>query len=151
MVKQTNPKKKKEPDYLTQLKYLQADFENYKKAIEKEKQQFINFANEKLIKELLTILDDFERALKTIKDKEHKQGLNLLYQNFLKILENQGLKKIESLNKEFDPYYHEAILKEKSNKDDIVLEEIQKGYLLNSKVIRHTKVKVSEKEIKKND
>ncbi len=132
---------------LNQLKYLQADFDNYRKRFDKEKRNIIKLANENLIKELLVILDDFERALQqNVVDKE---GLRLLYKNFLKILENHGLKKIDAIGEKFDPYYHEAVLREKSNKDDnVILEELQKGYMLNSKVIRHSKVKVAENSTK---
>lgn len=128
-----------------QLKYLQADFDNYRKNFEKEKLKIIELANENLIKDLLVIVDDFERILKSIKNEKDKEGLTLIYKNFLKILENYGLKKIEVLNKIFDPYYHEALLKEKSDKaNGTILEEIQAGYILKSKVIRPSKVKIAD-------
>ncbi len=128
----------------TQLKYMQADFENYKKRFERERENIIRLANERLIKQLLPIIDDFERALESMKNEKDKKGLSLIYKNFLNLLEKNGLKKIEALGKKFDPYYHEAILKEKSEKEEnTILEEIQKGYTLNSKVIRHAKVKVA--------
>lgn len=131
--------------YLEQLKYLQADFDNYKKRVLKEREEFISQVNEKLIKELLTVLDDFERSLVSIKNKEDLKGMELIYKNFLKILESFGLRKIEAEGRKFDPYYHEVLLKEKSDKEEgIILEEFQKGYLLNGKVIRHSKVKISE-------
>lgn len=142
--KELEEKTKSAEERLNQLKYLQADFDNYRKKFEKEKEKIIELANENLIKELLVIVDDFERALKS-PENEKNQGLIVLYRNLLKILEDQGLKKIEALGKKFDPYYHEALLKEKSNKEDgIILEEIQPGYMLKSKVIRYSKVKVAE-------
>jgi len=129
---------------LNQLKYLQADFDNYRKNFEKEKEKIIELANENLIKELLIIVDDFERALQLIEDEKNKEGILLLHKTFFKILESHGLKKIESLGKKFDPYYHEAILKEESDKEDgFILEEIQPGYIFKSKIIRHPKVKVA--------
>ena len=74
----------------------------------------------------------------------------MVYAQLVSLLESEGLKKIESKGKKFDPYLHEVMLKEKSEKDDgIILEELQKGYMLNDKVLRHTKVKVSEKDNKK--
>jgi len=89
-------------------------------------------------------LDDFERSLTSMKNKEDLKGLELIYKNFLKILKTFGLKKIEAVGKKFDPYYHEVLLKEKSDKEEgIILEEFQSGYLLNGKVIRHSKVKIS--------
>ncbi len=133
----------------TQLKYLQADFENYRKKFEKERENIIELSNEKLIKELLVILDDFERALQSIKDEKNKEGLRLLYQKFFKILEQQGLKKIKTVDKKFDSYYHDVISKEKSKKDDgTILNEIQSGYMLKSKIIRHSKVKVADNKTK---
>lgn len=142
--KELSETKKLAETYLEQLKYLQADFENYKKRVLKEREEFVKLANENLIKELLKILDDFERSLILIKNKDDLKGLELIYENFLKILENFGLKKIEAVGKKFDPYYHEVLLKEKSDKEEgIILEEFQRGYLLSGKVIRHSKVKVS--------
>ncbi len=142
--KELSEAKKLAETYLEQLKYLQADFDNYKKRVLREREEFIRQANEKLIKELLVILDDFERSLASMKNKEDLKGLELIYKNFLKILKTFGLKKIEAVGKKFDPYYHEVLLKEKSDKEEgIILEEFQSGYLLNGKVIRHSKVKIS--------
>ncbi len=147
--KELSETKKLAETYLEQLKYLQADFENYKKRVLKEREEFVNTANENLIKELLTIFDDFERSLVLIKNKDDLKGLELIYENFLKILKNFDLKRIEAVGKKFDPYYHEVLLKENSDKEEgIILEEFQKGYLLNGKVIRHSKVKVSGGEEK---
>lgn len=131
---------------LNQLKYLQADFDNYRKSLDREKEQIIELANEGLIRDLLVVLDDFERALQSMKEGKDKEGLLMLYKNFFKILEQHGLRPIEALGKKFDPYYHEAVLREKSDQEEgTIIEELQKGYMLKSKVIRHSKVKVAEK------
>jgi len=132
---------------LNQLKYLQADFDNYRKQFEKEKEQIIRLANETLIKELIVILDDFDAAIKISAEGEHREGLLTLKKKFFNILINQGLKQIEALGRRFDPEFHEVLCKElsKHNEDEII-EEIQKGYVLKSKVIRTSKVKVSRKE-----
>lgn len=149
--KELSEKTKLAGNYLEQLKYLQADFDNYKKRVLKEREEFAKCANEDLIKKLLTILDDFERALCLMKNKEDLKGLELIYKNFLKLLESFTLKKIDAEGKKFDPYYHEVLLKEKSDKEEgIILEEFQKGYLLNGKVVRHSKVKISEGKGRKN-
>ncbi len=130
---------------LNQLKYLQADFDNYRKNFEKEKEKIIELANENLIRELLIILDDFERALLQA-DGKNREGLLMLQKNFFRILENHGLKRIEALGKKFDPFLHEAFAKEKSEKEaGTVLEELQKGFMLKSKAIRPAKVKVAER------
>ena len=132
---------------LNQLKYLQADFDNYRKQFEKEKEQIIRLANETLIKELIVILDDFDAAIKISAEGEHREGLLTLKKKFFNILINQGLKQIKALGRRFDPEFHEVLCKElsKHNEDEII-EEIQKGYVLKSKVIRTSKVKVSRKE-----
>jgi len=131
------------------LKYLQADFDNYRKQFEKEKEQIIRLANETLIKELIVVLDDFDAAIKISAEGENKQGLLKLKKKFFGILVNQGLKEIEAMGKRFNPDFHEVLCKELSKHDeDEVIEEIQKGYTLSSKVIRTSKVKVSRKENK---
>ena len=132
---------------LNQLKYLQADFDNYRKKFEKEKEQIIKLANETLIKGLIVILDDFDAAIKLSIEEENKNGLLTLKKKFFYILMSHGLKEIEALGKKFNPEFHEVLCKElsKHNEDEII-EEIQKGYILKSKVIRHSKVKVSKKE-----
>ncbi len=127
------------------MKYLQADFDNYRKKFDKEKDDIRRLANEDLIKEFLPVIDEFEMALNEIEDEKDKMGLGLLYKKFLKTLENYGLKHIDALGKKFDPNFHEILLKEMSDKEDgIILEELQKGYTLKSKVIRPSKVKIAE-------
>jgi len=125
--------------------YLMADFENYKKHIDKNLTDAKNFSNEKLLKELLNIVDDFERALTTIKDKEDLKGITLVYNNLMKLLNSYEIKKIDSLGKQLDPNYHEVLLQEESNKPEgEVIEELQKGYIYKNKVLRYAKVKVSQ-------
>ena len=128
------------------LQRLQAEFENYKKRIEKEKQEFTRYANQELIKKILPVLDDFELALKNCKAKDDfYKGIQIIYSHLIDALQSQGLKPIEAQGKKFDPYYHEALLAEESDKEEnTVLEEMQKGYMLHDKVIRHSKVKVAK-------
>jgi len=126
------------------MKYMQADFENYKKHIDREKAEFEKGANEGLINELLVIVDDLERATEKIKNKTTKKGIEIILCNLMALLEKSGLKRIEAAGKKFDPYYHEALLSEPSEREDgTVLEELKKGYMLNAKVIRHSKVKIA--------
>ena len=134
---------------LDQIKYLQADFDNYRKKFEKEKEDIIQFANENLVKELIVILDDFENSIKLTENEKNKEGIALMRKKFLDLLQKHGLKEIESLGKKFDPHFHEVLCQELSeHNDDEIIEEIQKGYLLCSKVIRPTKVKISKKNTK---
>jgi len=128
-----------------QLLRNQAEFENYRKQLDREKEQFMKTANENLIKDLLEILDTMEIAINNIKDRETADGIKSIYKKFMKILEDHGLKRIDAIGKKFDPYYHEAFMQEESDKPEgTVLEEFQAGYMLNFKVIRHSKVKVSK-------
>ncbi len=135
------------------LQRTQAEFENYKKRVDKEKGEFVKYAKAELIQKILPTLDTFEIALKSISDKEKfVKGMEMIYAQLFSTLEAEGLKPIESLGKKFDPYLHEVMLKEKSDKDEgMVLEELQKGYMLNDKVLRHSKVKISEKAKEKED
>jgi len=137
--------KKKSETYLNQYKYLKADFENYRKMMEKDKFDIIQYANQKLILELIPIIDDIENAINKTKNNE-QIGLKIILDNLTKIFESNGLKPIECIGKKFDPYYHEVLIKEESDKEDgVIIEEIQKGYMLNNKVIKHSRVKISKK------
>lgn len=146
-MKRTIKKSGKTKELTETLQRVQAEFENYKKRVDKEKQEFCDYAKEDLIRKLLPLIDNFELALKHKKsDKEFHKGVELIYAQLITILENEGLKPIKALNEKFDPYKHEALLAEKSSKEEnTILEELQKGYLLKDKVIRPSKVKVSRK------
>jgi molecular chaperone GrpE len=128
------------------LQRLQAEFENYKKRCNKANENFVKLANEELIKELLPAIDNFELALKTHKQKDDfYMGMQLIYSQLITSLESQGVKPIQALGTRFDPYYHEALLAEASDQaNNTVLDELQKGYLLHDKVIRHSKVKIAK-------
>ncbi|MBN2014070.1 MAG: nucleotide exchange factor GrpE [Candidatus Altiarchaeota archaeon] len=124
---------------------LKAEFENYRKHLDREREAFIKVANEQLIRQLLEVLDNFERALPLIKDEKAIEGITMIHKQFKKVLEDAGLRRIESLGRRFDPYYHEVLLQEESKEeDDIIVEELQPGYMLKDKVIRHAKVKIAK-------
>lgn len=152
--KELEENKKIAKDYLDTLQRLQAEFENYQKRISREKQDIISYSKEGLIISLLEITDNFERALKSIEKAETKEqireGISLIFQQFKKILEQEGVKAIESKNKPFNPNFHEAITKEhnKDLEENTITEEFLKGYTLKGKVIRPSKVKISTKEAK---
>lgn len=125
---------------------LRADFENYRKQLDREKEEFAKTANSRLITQLLDVVDNLERASSTIKDRKTAEGVEMIYKQFYKTLEENGLRKIEALGREFDPYYHEVLMREDSDKEDgTVVEEFQTGYMLKDKVIRHSKVKIAKK------
>ncbi|HDM22302.1 MAG: nucleotide exchange factor GrpE [Methanomicrobia archaeon] len=150
MKKQSSKKKKLEEiikekdkiieDNLNQMKKIQADFINYRKRMEKEKEEFIKYANSDLILKLLDVLDNLERA-----SESGDEGIKLIYKQFRSILEKEGLEEIDATGK-FDPYYHEVIAVENSEcEDGTILEVLQKGYMFNNKVLRHAKVKVCKR------
>lgn len=144
-------------DYTNHLKRLQADFENYMKRAEKDRLSFLQFSTEKLITKLLIILDDFERALDHMKHTQPPEdvlrGVDMIFTEFHKILLNEGVRPIEAQGKKFDPYYHEVIAYECTDDcpENTVIQELQKGYLLNDRVLRYAKVKISKPKKQKTE
>jgi len=138
-------------DLTDTMQRTQAEFENYKKRVDKEKGEFVKYAKAELIQRLLSTIDTFEIALKSTKDHEKfVKGMEMVHSQLISTLQVEGLKPIDAMGKKFDPYIHDVMFKEKSDKDEgIILEELQKGYMLNDKILRHSKVKVSEKDDKK--
>ena len=138
-------------EYFDKLLRLQAEFENFKKRGIREKEQFLKFANEGLIYELISILDNFERAFasanKMTDFKSLHQGVEMILKQIHQLLEKNGVKKIECLGKPFDPVQQEAIAHVESDKypENTVIEEVQKGYLLEDRLIRPAVVKVAKK------
>jgi molecular chaperone GrpE len=126
-----------------------AEFDNYKRRTENDFAALAKFAGESIITQLLPVLDDFNRSLKSVKEKTENdsfiKGIELIYAKFLKVLEAQGLKTMDVLGKEFSVDLHDALMQ--MPRVDVpphtVLEEVDKGYLLFDKVIRHAKVVVS--------
>jgi len=130
---------------LNQLKYLQADFDNFRKWSAKEKETITSLANEKLVCDLLVILDDFEQALPSLAQEKNREGMEMIHKKLVKVLSAYGLQPITCVGKKFDPHYHEVLCTEKcSAEPNTVTEEIGKGYQLKSKVIRPSKVKIAE-------
>ena len=136
-------------DLKKQLLYKTAEFENYRKRTLKEKAELIMNGGEKTIAAILPVLDDFERALadKSEDPKAIKEGVQMIFNKFVKSLESLGVKKIETQDKDFDVDYHEAIAMVPGMGDDKkgkVIDCVQTGYTLNDKVIRHAKVAVGQ-------
>jgi len=128
-----------------QLKYLQADFDNFRKFSEKEKASIITVANETLIKDLLVILDDFAQALPSLELEQNKEGMKMIQRKLMKIMSEYGLEPIDCVGKKFDPNLHEVICIERSEEEaNTILEDFCSGYQLKTKVIRPSKVKIAE-------
>jgi molecular chaperone GrpE len=138
----------KADEYLKRLQYLQADFKNYKKRARKEREEITKFANEGLIVQLLDIIDNFERALGSAKGikKSFMKGIDMVYKGLISILENEGVKPIETMGEKFDPFKQEAVMvvEDSEHDEDEIVEELQKGYMLGDKVIRYAKVKIAK-------
>jgi molecular chaperone GrpE len=148
--KELKEKTKLAEDYLNRLKYLQADFENYKKRVAKEREEFVKYANEPLIIKLIDIYENLERAVENGKKTEDNeallQGIEIIYKQLKDVLEKEGLAQIKAVGEKFDPFRHEAVMKEQRDdcEEDTILEEFQRGYTLNDKVIRYSKVKIAK-------
>jgi len=132
-------------------KYLRlyAEFENYKRRISKERIELMQTAGKEIIASLLPVIDDFDRALKAIETASEvgpvKEGVSLVGQKLKNILSQQGLKEMESIGKPFDAELQEAITNIPAPSDDLkgkVIDEVEKGYFLHGKVLRHAKVVV---------
>ncbi len=127
----------------------QAEFENYKKRIDKERSEYTQFATSELMKELLNSLDSFDRALSnTAADPETMRGFELIYKQLQDTLFRAGLKPVEAKGKPFDPNYHQAVSTEASDEvaENTVVQEMRKGYTLNGRLIRPAMVSVSVKK-----
>jgi molecular chaperone GrpE len=143
-------------EYKEKILILQADFDNYRKRLEREKLEFVRYANESLIAELLNVVDDLERTLELAQEKHEDfsaflKGVEMILAHLYDLLKKYGLTPIEAKGNMFDPDYHEALLKIETDEcpEDTVVEEMQKGYMLNDRVIRTAKVKVSKKSTNK--
>ncbi|WP_174590144.1 nucleotide exchange factor GrpE [Methanocella conradii] len=141
--------RKQAEEYKTLAMYLKADLENYKKRAAREREEFARSANESLIMDLLDVYENLERALITARNSDDSmaKGLEMIYSSMKAALEKHGLKPIKTVGEKFDPYLHEAVMQAVDNdhEEDTILEEIQRGYTLNMKVIRCAKVKVSKR------
>jgi molecular chaperone GrpE len=141
--------KEKNTDLLKTVQMLQAEFENYKKRVDRDRQSHADMSNKSLILNILPVIDNFEMALKS---EEHKQanqdflkGIELIYAQLLDVLKKEGLQAIESLHVPFNPHKHECLMQEDSDKESgTIIEEFQKGYMLKEIVIRPAKVKIAK-------
>jgi molecular chaperone GrpE len=147
-----DPIEKLENDLLEEKnKYLRlyAEFENFRRRTAKERIELIGSASADLMKEMLTILDDFDRAIQSNESVDDlqavKEGFQLLHNKLLKLLEGKGLKSFDSMGQKFDADLHEAIAQvpvDEKRKKGIIIDVVEKGYELNEKIIRHPKVVV---------
>ncbi|MBF0300406.1 MAG: nucleotide exchange factor GrpE [Oligoflexia bacterium] len=145
-------KERESEDFKNKYYYLAAEMDNLHKRFQREKESIIKFSNERMLLDLIDVMDNFERTLQTInKDNDEKvknitTGITMITNQFATILNKYGLSPIKSLGETFDPNFHEAVAERETenNKEQEILEEYQKGYILNGRVIRAAKVVVSK-------
>jgi len=134
-------------------KYLRvlAEGENIRKRLEKERREYIDFANQDLINDLIQVLDNFERALSSetddSRDDPYRQGIEMIYKQFKEVLRKQGLEEVKALGEKFNPFLHEAVEQEITSEhpDEVILRELLKGYTLKGRLLRPSAVKVSRR------
>ncbi len=143
---------KKGKDALDKMLRNQADLENTRKRLEREKQDFVKFANEGLILDLLNVLDDLERTVDLAESGKEDltafvKGVEMILAHLYEMLKNHGVKPIEAEGKIFDPNFHEALMQVENQDlpEHMIIEVLQKGYLIHGRVLRTAKVKVSKK------
>lgn len=143
--------KKEEIDFKAKYYYIAAEMDNYRKRMEREKENLIKFGNERVLSDLIQVMDNFERIIESLKpDQDAKiknivTGVDMVQKQFLETLASHGLTPVEAVGKEFDPNYHEALAQEYAEgvKPNHVIKEFQKGYTLNGRLLRAAKVVVA--------
>lgn len=143
---QASQKMEDEEDANTKFLRLMADFQNYRKRTDKEKSEIYARANENIMLGLLTVIDNFERAIEhESKDEKYAEGMQLIFKQFIDVLKASGLEEIKALDEDFDPSIHNAVMTCDSDEHESgkVVEVLQKGYLLNGRLLRASMVKVS--------
>jgi len=139
----------KSKDYLTRLKYLQADFENFRRRSEKQVQDAVSRSNENLVCSLIAVVDDFENAISAGEKTENKdallEGIRLVHKKLDCLLANEGLERLECVGKQFDPVRHEVLAQIPTNDHEsgTVIEEARKGFVFKGKVLRPSVVTIA--------
>ncbi len=144
--------KEKSDDLLRRLQYLQADFENYRRRVEKEIGDVRKFSNERLLSDLLTVKDEldlaFSKARETKQNPVFLEGVGMVQKRVQNILSKEGVERIPGTGSKFNPDYHEAALRVVSDEEEgTVLEEVRAGYMLKGRVLRPSIVKVAGKNL----
>ncbi len=136
-------------DLTDRLKRQMAEFENFRKRTEKEKSQMYALGAKSIVEKILPVIDNFERGLAAVpddgKDDPFVDGMNKIYKQMMSVLEEVGVKPIEAEGKEFDPDFHNAVMhiEDETVGENIIVEELQKGYMYHDSVVRHSMVKVA--------
>lgn len=144
---------KQSQDYYDRLLRLSAEFDNYKKRTSREMREVVKYANEKLLKELLSVVDNLERAIVAASEKKSSddallEGVTLTLNEMLKLLERHAVVPVKAMGEPFDPAFHQAMMQEVDNDkpENTVIRELQKGYLIHDRLLRPAMVGVSKKK-----
>ena len=138
--------KKKTEEYIDSLKRNMAEFDNYKKRMTKEKESLYSSILSDIVSDLLPVIDNFEKAKDSkCTDKSYKEGISMIYNQFIELLNKQGVEKIKDLGETFDPELHEAVMSvaDETKGEKEIVEVFRTGYRLKDKVVRHSLVKVA--------
>lgn len=143
--------KKEEIDFKAKYYYIAAEMDNYRKRMERDRENLLKYGNEKVLSDLIQVVDNFDRMIDMLRPDEDQKiknmvtGLDMVRKQFLETLSKHGLTPVEAVGKEFDPNFHEALAQEYAEgaKPNEVIKEFQKGYSLNGRLIRPAKVVVS--------
>lgn len=144
--------KKKSDEYLDNWRRMTAEFQNYKRRAEKDKAEYAQYANQRLLKRLLDVMDSFDAGFKAIpeqfKNEAWVEGMRAVERQMLQILEQEGVTPIDAQGQAFDPNFHEAMLYEPAEgaSEGQILDELQRGYMLQDRVLRPSRVKVAKGE-----
>lgn len=150
--KEKNTYKKLVDENLNKLKSVQADFENYKKILQRDKEDYCKYAEQRILLQLLNIIDDFEITLngirKEIKDKEKLKGLEIISKKIFELLDKEEVKPVKSVGEIFDPFIHEVLCSEVTDEypENTIVEEFKRGYYLKDKILRPALVKIAKNE-----
>ena len=147
--KKKDPKDEKIEELTDRVKRQMAEFENFRKRTEKEKSQMFDMGAKTIVEKVLPVIDNFERGLAAVPEDKKEDafvvGMDKIYKQFLTTLEEAGVKPIEAVGQEFDPNFHNAVMhvEDEGLGENIVAEELQKGYMYRDAVVRHSMVKVA--------
>lgn len=146
----TGPDPEKFAEYYEQALRLRAEFDNSKKRMERERIEAIKYANERLLEEILPIVDNMDRAMASLAEGHDpdkvKAGLKIAQEELHKVLEEHGVTVVKAVGEAFNPEFHEAVAvaEKPGTEDGTVIDEIQKGYLLNGRLIRPSRVRIAQ-------
>ncbi|MFT4343138.1 MAG: nucleotide exchange factor GrpE [Candidatus Woesearchaeota archaeon] len=141
-------------EYLQGMQRVQAELENYRKRVDRDRESQAKYATQSFVSQLIPLLENFEHVTKNLKEKDEEvtKGVAMLYEQLWSILKNEGVRIINEVGVTFNPELHEPLFQEESDgKPNVVLEVLQPGYMLHERVIRHARVKISKEKQAKTD